>query len=112
MGPMMGELDVVMTGGPRRVALTLAGDFDLESASTFEAAARDALHRPTTMLSVDLRDVAFMDSTGLRTLITVHDWARSAGLRLEIVRPPAHVQRVFDLTGMTPRLPLVDSPAA
>jgi anti-anti-sigma factor len=107
----MGELDVALTGGSRRVTVTLAGEFDLESAAAFEAAVRDALHRAPKLLSVDLRDVAFMDSTGLRTLITVQDRARSAGLRMEIVRPPAHVQRVFDLTGMTPRLTLVDSPA-
>ena len=93
------------------MTVTLAGEFDLESAAAFKAAVRDALRRAPKLLSVDLRDVAFMDSTGLRTLITVHESARSAGLRLEIVRPPAHVQRVFDLTGMTPRLPLVDSPS-
>jgi anti-anti-sigma factor len=108
---MMYPLDVAVSTRGQRVRLTLVGELDLEATATVEAAVRDALAQAPKLLSIDLRDVAFIDSTGLRTLITVHDWARRAGLRMEIVRGPEPVQRVLDITGMTDRLPLVDEPS-
>ena len=53
----------------------------------------------------------FIDSTGLRALITIQRRASKAGLRMEIVRGPEQVQRVFDITGIAGRLPLVDAPS-
>jgi anti-sigma B factor antagonist len=107
---MGGDLDVALAGGGERVTLALAGELDLETAGAVEAAVRDALAREPAALTIDLRGVVFMDSTGLRTLITVSRCTDRAGLDLEIVRGPDNVHRVFEVTGMSGRLPLVDPP--
>jgi anti-anti-sigma factor len=110
-GVMMYPLDVAMSTGPSHATLRLVGELDMETAPEVDAAARDALRRGPGLLSIDLRDVRFIDSTGLRTLITIQRRASRAGLRMEIVRGPDQVQRVFDITGTAGRLPLVDAPS-
>jgi anti-sigma B factor antagonist len=107
---MGGDLDVALAGGGERVTLALSGELDLETAGAVEVAVRDALARDPAAITIDLRGVVFMDSTGLRTLITVSRCTSQAGLDLEIVRGPDNVHRVFEVTGMSGRLPLVDRP--
>jgi anti-sigma B factor antagonist len=60
-------------------------------------------------LIVDLRRLAFMDSSGLRLLLRWHAESRSNGFSLSFVPGAPEIQRVFDLTGMTDRLPFTDS---
>jgi anti-anti-sigma factor len=48
---------------------------------------------------LDLRGVEFLDSTGLRILLSVRNTALREGYTLTVVPGPARVQRVFDLTG-------------
>ena len=49
---------------------------------------------------LDLRDLTFMDSTGLRLVIRWDTAAREQGFRFAIVPGTDIVQRVFRLTGM------------
>jgi anti-sigma B factor antagonist len=49
---------------------------------------------------IDLTDVAFCDSTGLRCLLGEAREARIAGGRLTVIAPPGGaVRRLLDLTG-------------
>ena len=57
---------------------------------------------------LDLRNLAFMDSTGLRLLIAADTRARQQGRRLTIVKGPEPVQRVFRITRLEERLEIVD----
>jgi anti-sigma B factor antagonist len=47
---------------------------------------------------MDLRDVSFMDSTGLRSLWSIHQGALANGGRLRLRAPSASVRRVLELT--------------
>jgi anti-anti-sigma factor len=49
-----------------------------------------------------------MDSTGLRMLVAADKRARDQARTLRIIRGPAPVQRILDLTGLGDKLPLVD----
>lgn len=60
-------------------------------------------------LVLDLRKLTFLDSSGLR-LILATDEARDAR-RVVVVRGPAQVDRVFELTGTGARLTIVDDPS-
>jgi anti-anti-sigma factor len=53
---------------------------------------------------LDLRDLAFMDSTGLRAIVKLHHTA-AASASLQIIDGPEHVQRIFTLTGLRRHLP-------
>jgi anti-sigma B factor antagonist len=57
---------------------------------------------------VDLSKLTFLDSTGLRCIVTADERARAEGRRIVIVRGPDAVQRVFTITKLDDRLEMVD----
>jgi anti-sigma B factor antagonist len=97
-------------GGTVRVVLT--GELDISSAPQLddELAKVEAAAPPVIVL--DLRALEFMDSTGLRTVVTADGRAREQGRRLAIVRGPEAVHRVFSVTRLDERLDIIDDPAA
>jgi anti-anti-sigma factor len=95
---------------PRATTLTLSGDLDLLSSPALERALAPALDSDAELIVVDLRGLEFMDSTGLHVLIQAHQRARDAGRRLALVRARERVHRLFDLTGLSDGLTIVDSP--
>jgi anti-sigma B factor antagonist len=86
------------------------GELDLDTAPRLEqelAAARAAGARSVVL---DLRDLTFMDSTGLRLVIRWDTAAKEEGFEFAIVPGVEVVQRVFRLTGMDEHLPVVEPP--
>jgi anti-anti-sigma factor len=78
----------------------VAGGIDVASAWEVEASARELIERGVTTLVVDLTEVDFIDSTGMRALLRLRDEARQAGTELELVAPEQRqVLRIFDVTG-------------
>ena len=91
------------------VRVSLAGELDLSSALTFDEELRrieDDAAEPTLLL--DLGGLKFMDSTGLRLIVSAHQRAVRAGRRLVIVGTTGAIRRIFRLTGMLDRLDVVD----
>jgi anti-sigma B factor antagonist len=92
--------------------LSLVGEFDLAAIERFEAGVeRLEADAPETII-IDLSALTFMDSSGLRALVMADQRARRAGRRLAIVPGPPLVRRVFEVTQLTDRLDLIESPAA
>jgi anti-anti-sigma factor len=94
--------------GPK-VRVKLAGELDLSSAGDLESELRRIEGRKPEAVVLDLREVRFMDSTGLRVVITADDRARQGGWRLMVVPGPEAVQRVFRITRLEERLDFVES---
>jgi anti-anti-sigma factor len=59
-------------------------------------------------LTLDLRGVCFLDSTGLRMILEWDARSRADGFAFSLVAGPPTVQRLFDLTGTTRRLSFVE----
>jgi anti-anti-sigma factor len=59
----------------------------------------DALAGGADVVALDLRDVTFIDSTGLQALVRLDDLARAGRRALAIVEGPA-VRRLLELTGL------------
>lgn len=59
---------------------------------------------------VDLRELTFIDSTGLRQLVLLDADARRNGWRLSLIQGPRAVRRLFELAGVLELLPF--EPAA
>ena len=57
---------------------------------------------------LDLRNLKFLDSTGLRLIWSAHSRAKRCGRRLRIVPGSDAVRRIFRLTGMHERLDIVE----
>jgi len=94
----------------RAPRLIVSGELDLATAEQLEAGLNEIERESPETLVVDLRELEFMDSTGLRTLIAADARARERNARLVIVRPPEEVDRVFRLTRMDQHLEFVDEP--
>jgi anti-sigma B factor antagonist len=87
------------------------GELDLSGAGQLEAELERLEGDPgLATLVLDLRGLAFMDSSGLRLVILADQRARAAGRRLALVQGPDAVQRVFDVTRMSERLDFVSDP--
>jgi len=80
------------------IVVVLTGELDLASADVLERDVRKLRLAGCDRVVVDLRQVEFMDSTGLRLLISLRNTAKREGHRLMVVPGPRQVQRIFDLT--------------
>ncbi|MEA2291120.1 MAG: hypothetical protein QOF17_140 [Solirubrobacteraceae bacterium] len=90
------------------VVLALAGELDIVTAAELERAVPPL--RPGDTLVVDLRELDFMDSSGLHELMRLDVASRADGWSLAIVRGGAGVQRILDLVRLEERIRTVDAP--
>jgi anti-sigma B factor antagonist len=60
------------------------------------------------LIVLDLRNLTFIDSSGLHALVTGHQLCRAHGHELEVIPGPANVQRLFEIAGMNDILPFGD----
>jgi anti-sigma B factor antagonist len=90
--------------------VTLSGDLDLSTAKRAEQAIEDAENAGHKTVVIDLRGLSFMDSTGLRVIVSADKRARRSNRRAVIIQGPAAVRRVFEITRLDERLDIVDTP--
>ena len=93
------EVGNIRAGEPCVVAVK--GEVDLSSATDLEAGIRQALGGNPASVVLDLAALTFIDSSGLRVLVSVADDARSQGVGFELRNVPSHAQRVLDITGLS-----------
>jgi anti-anti-sigma factor len=104
----MKSFDVTTQDTNGAVHIRLTGELDISTAPKVEdELARVEPNRPDVIV-LNLSNLTFMDSTGLRLLIAADTRARQQGRRLTIVKGPESVQRVFRITRLEERLELVD----
>jgi anti-sigma B factor antagonist len=106
------ELDLTARTIGDATVLEVSGELDIATADTFVAAVSGQLaeRRP---LILDLRRLAFMDSSGVRALDAVLREAERQGVGLTIgttLQPG--VRQILELTGLLAVLPLADLPDA
>ena len=87
------------------VHVRFAGELDLATVAAAEAAVARARRETPGPLHLDLADVTFLDSSGLRLVVRIEAACRADGCALAIVPGPRGVQRVFELAGVAEMLP-------
>jgi anti-anti-sigma factor len=93
-------------GGAHVIALE--GELDLASADLVEGELQRVEATDAQQIIVDLRELQFIDSTGVRLVYLADARTRQDGHRLTIRRGPERVHRIFVLTDLADRLPFVD----
>ena len=104
------ELHVTARSGEGLTSLAVAGEMDVATAGDFAATVREHLAGGPVML--ELRELRFMDSSGVRALDELLRDCEREGWSLRIRSDlTENVRRVLSLTGMLDGLPLQDPPA-
>jgi anti-anti-sigma factor len=100
------RVDVSSEDGAAVIAV--AGELDLATSPALEEQFERVMGGPATLVVIDLRELEFMDSTGLSVIIRAHQRAEQGGHRLGIVNGSRQVRRLLSLTGVADRLVIVD----
>jgi anti-sigma B factor antagonist len=90
--------------------ISVSGELDLASSPALEEELERVAQSDAQVVVVDLRNLEFMDSTGLSVLVRAHQRAEENGRRLGLVNGSQQVQRLLTLTGVADRLTLTDVP--
>jgi anti-sigma B factor antagonist len=99
------DFDVAQAHGSGGV-LTLrpTGELDIATAPRLERALLDD-RRPGDRVVLDLAELEFLDSTGLRVIVRAVEAAATGGWELTLRQGPAPVRRVFEISGVLGALP-------
>ena len=85
--------------GPGIERVSIAGEIDMATAPQITDAVQNAIATEAAQVLLDLVEVTFLDSTGIRTLLFAHRDAGEQGVLLRV--DPGHgVMRVLELTGV------------
>ncbi len=104
---MQPSFDIATIAAAGHIRLVLAGELDIATAPRLEAALDEARGQGPAEILIDLADVPFIDSSGLRSLIAAVERADANGGRLSIAGAGPQALRLFELSGAETRLPLV-----
>jgi anti-anti-sigma factor len=94
----------------RRANVALRGELDVLATSELEPELTRLAEEPgVDEVALDLRDLDFLDSSGLRSVLRAARILEENDRRLMLVRGRSPVQRVFELTRTTERLEFIDA---
>ena len=91
------------------VVLTLHGELDLASADGVQRRL-DELCAAGTPTRLDLDELAFMDSSGLRVVLQAAESGREGDWRFTLTPGSDQVRQLFASAGVADRLPIVTEP--
>ena len=96
LGPFRCEVE------PERAAVRVRpiGELDLATVPLVEAQLAELWSVGFTRIVLDLRQVSFMDSAGLRLLLVWHAYSAADGMMFGVISGPPVVQRVLEVAGV------------
>jgi anti-sigma B factor antagonist len=82
--------------------LRVHGEIDVATCAHLESSAREAIDAAGShgVVHLDMSDVSFMDSSGLRTLMALRSHAADVEVDLVLRRPSRPVTRLLELTSL------------
>jgi anti-sigma B factor antagonist len=96
---------------PAATVVHVAGEIDLDSEPDLRDLVMRALLGESPVV-VDLSEVSFIDSAGLRLLVDAHAEAAAKRLSLRIVEGQGRVRRVLEIAGLREHLAVFPTVAA
>ena len=79
----------------------VVGELDLATAPQLRELLVDLVARGSRHVTLDLAEMAFIDSTGLKVFVAGLQRLRDCGGELALRSPSAGAMRVFEITGLT-----------
>ena len=106
-----GHFGLTLETQGNRHTLLLSGELDLASAPELEAEAHRLCGEGAGELVLDLSELDFMDSTGLRALLTCIHLCEEHGCVFLVTPGRPQVERLFEVVGARGALPFRAKPA-
>jgi anti-anti-sigma factor len=106
----MSTVDVSSESRDGIITLSLSGELDISGTSLVEDELLRAERDLPSAIVIDLRDLRFIDSSGLRLILEADLRARRDQRRLALVPGPDAVHRVFLIALLDKRLEFISSP--
>lgn len=94
----------------RRRHVALAGELDVATGPAAFVHIMQTRPRPGDMLTVDLGDVTFMDSSGIAMLLKAKCYLEGGDCQLVLTNVSQPVRRLIQLLGLTETFSLEDGP--
>ena len=104
-----GTLVVRSTESDGSRVVAFAGELDLANAGTAETALQSSFADATLPVIVDMRELEFIDSTGIALLVSALGRNDGEAKISFIPSDSPAVTRVLELTGLAERLPLAEA---
>lgn len=98
MNPVTLGVRVAEADSTGRKLVRVAGEMDLANAHVLGTALEALAHQP--IVELDLRDLTYMDSSGLSVLVIFRKQQQAHGGRMLVSGLQPSVARLFDLAGM------------
>jgi anti-sigma B factor antagonist len=98
--PSPQALEVVQIRVGHRIVLAVSGELDIATAPTLQVSLDEAVESRPAEIWIDLSNVSFMDSTGLRALLNARRRLHVNLTSLAIICPEGPVRRVFTIAGL------------
>ncbi|MCZ4120951.1 anti-sigma factor antagonist [Streptomyces sp. H39-S7] len=99
----------VTAHGPERAVVSIRGELDYDAAAELQRQLSDQMALGYRHLMLDLSQMPFMDSSGLRVVLELIRDIGQAGGRVLLVAPAPAVRRLLELTGVSLMNPLYDT---
>ncbi len=107
---MVGEqLDIKVRQEHGRTVLTLHGELDLLAAPRLQSEIESTTVDAADILVLDLDDVRFIDSAGLRVILAAHERKLERGQTLALTPGSPQVRRLFSIAGVSGHLRTIAS---
>ena len=102
-------LEIEAEDTPEGRVLRLRGELDFGSASAFDAAV-GAGARAGSTLELDMAQLTFVDSTGIRAIIAAKALCELRSCELVLARPTPRTRRLFELSRLLDHIPFRSHP--
>jgi anti-sigma B factor antagonist len=97
----MKELEITLQYLEATVVLHAAGRVDSNTAPQLQEPLLRAAEAPTGAMELNLAEVSYMSSAGLRVLVLAAKALKKRGERLKLVNVPLQIYNVLNLAGFT-----------
>jgi len=97
----LGPFRVDLVPNRDEVRVCPVGEIDLATVPLLDAELAELWSRGFARLVLDLRDVCFLDSTGIRMLLSWQAASSEDGLHFSVIPGPPMVERVLEIAGVT-----------
>jgi anti-sigma B factor antagonist len=89
----------------RHHRLILSGELDITATPALEACLYEVCSEGTVSLTIDLSQLTFMDSNGVRVTLLARQLCRQHACQFQLIPGPPQIQLLFEVTGLLNSLP-------